>query len=160
MPTHPPGKQAQFGRVGTKRCHTLKSNDRTISRRVAPRHIGRMVETVIGCKWSLTVLELVVLGITRPGEMERSIEGLSAKVLNDCLRRLVEFNVLEKQSYPEVPPRVEYSLTEFGNKFRNVIDALDALESSFEVVNAGPPRFEHTAKPSRSRIKSVDDDNA
>jgi DNA-binding HxlR family transcriptional regulator len=90
-----------------------------------------MVETVIGCKWSLTVLDLVEQGIVRPGEMERSVEGLTAKVLNDCLRRLVQFKVLDKRSYPELPPRVEYGLTEFGWKFRGTLDALDALEADF-----------------------------
>ncbi|MFO8238179.1 MAG: helix-turn-helix domain-containing protein [Prochlorococcaceae cyanobacterium] len=119
-----------------------------------------MVETVIGCKWSLTVLQLVVLGVNRPGEMERSIEGLSAKVLNDCLRRLVEFNVLDKQSYPEIPPRVEYALTEFGNKFRKVIDALDDLESDFELANAGTRRFKNSLQTSTSRNGGLDADNA
>jgi DNA-binding HxlR family transcriptional regulator len=107
----------------------MKSQDKKISRRVPPRQVGRMVETVVGCKWSLTVLDLVGCGIARPGEMERSIEGLSAKVLNDCLRRLVDFGVLDKQSYPEVPPRVEYGLTDFGRKFRGVLEALNGLEA-------------------------------
>ena len=49
--------------------------------------------------------------------------GLSAKVLNDCLRRLVEFRVLEKRSYPEIPPRVEHGLTAFGRKFRKTLNA-------------------------------------
>lgn len=138
----------------------MKSDDKKLPRRVAPRHVGRMIETVIGCKWSLTVLQLVVLGVNRPGEMERSIEGLSAKVLNDCLRRLVEFKVLDKQSYPELPPRVEYTLTEFGNKFRKVIDALDDLESDFEVANAGPRRVKHSAQASTSRNGSLDADDA
>ncbi|MCP9828025.1 helix-turn-helix transcriptional regulator [Synechococcus sp. L2F] len=119
-----------------------------------------MVETVIGCKWSLTVLQLVVLGVNRPGEMERSIEGLSAKVLNDCLRRLVEFNVLDKQSYPEMPPRVEYTLTEFGNKFRKVIDALDDLESDFEGAKAGPRGDKHSAQASTSQNGSLGADDA
>jgi DNA-binding HxlR family transcriptional regulator len=112
----------------------MKTNEKKMLRRVAPRRVGRMVETVIGCKWSLTVLDLVEREITRPGEMERSIEGLSGKVLNDCLRRLVEFRVLEKRSYPEIPPRVEYQLTEFGRKFRSMLDALDALEVDFEAA--------------------------
>ncbi len=107
-----------------------------------------MVETVIGCKWSLTVLDLVARDILRPGEMERSIEGLTAKVLNDCLRRLVQFRVLEKRSYPEIPPRVEYSLTEFGRKFRRTLDALDALEADFEAARASTVRIGHPPTPS------------
>jgi DNA-binding HxlR family transcriptional regulator len=42
--------------------------------------------------------------------------------------------VLEKRSYPEIPPRVEYSLTEFGRKFRRTLDALDALEADFKAA--------------------------
>ena len=68
--------------------------------------------------------------------MERSVDGLTAKVLNDCLRRLVEFKVLEKQSYPEIPPRVEYRLTEFGRKFQRTLDALDELEADFQAAQA------------------------
>src|SRR5262245_41929618 len=116
----------------------MKGNEKKIPRRVAPRQVGRMVETVVGCKWSLTVLDLVEQEISRPGEMERSIDGLTGKVLNDCLRRLVEFKVLEKRSYPEIPPRVEYHLTEFGRKFRRTLDALDALEADFEAAKAVP----------------------
>lgn len=118
----------------------MTSQAQKISRRVPPRHIGRMVETVIGCKWSLTVFDLLDLGICRPGEMERSVDGLSAKVLNDCLRRLVEFKVLEKRSYPEVPPRVEYGWTDFGQKFRQTLNQLDALEAEFAVVPTATDR--------------------
>jgi DNA-binding HxlR family transcriptional regulator len=126
----------------------MKSNEKKISPRVAPRLVGRMVETVIGCKWSLTVLDLVSRDIVRPGEMERSIEGLTAKVLNDCLRRLVQFRVLEKRSYPEIPPRVEYRFTEFGWKFRRTLDALDALEADFEAARADTARTGRMETPS------------
>ena len=88
-----------------------------------------MVETVVGCKWSLTVIDLVKNGIRRPGAMERTVEGLTAKVLNDCLRLLVSYGVLEKQSYAEVPPRVEYNFTSFGLNFAKTFDVLDKLES-------------------------------
>ena len=125
----------------------MNGNEKKISRRMAPRHVGRMVETVIGCKWSLTVLDLVERGIARPGEMERSIEGLTAKVLNDCLRRLVQFRVLEKRSYPEIPPRVEYRLTQFGWKFRSTLDALDALEADFEEAKADTARTGRMTMP-------------
>ncbi len=46
-----------------------------------------MVETIFGCKWSLTVYQLLANGINRPGEMVRSVEGLTTKVLNECLRK-------------------------------------------------------------------------
>lgn len=95
--------------------------------RVQPS-VSRMVEDIVGCKWSLTVLDLVRRGINRPGAMEHSIEGLTAKVLNERLRKLVRFGILEKTSYPEVPPRVEYRLTDFGRRFTGILDQIAALE--------------------------------
>lgn len=87
-----------------------------------------MVEDVVGCKWSLAVLGLVRQGVRRPGAMEHAIPGLSKKVLNERLRKLVRFGVLEREAYPEVPPRVEYRLTTFGKRFNSVIAHIAALE--------------------------------
>ena len=120
--------RAQISGVGTNRYELMKTNEKKISHRVPPRHVGRMVERVVGCKWSLTVVDLVQRGVRRPGAMERTVEGLTAKVLNDCLRLLVSYGVLEKRSFPEVPPRVEYHFTSFGRKFVETFEILDALE--------------------------------
>ena len=87
-----------------------------------------MVEAIYGCKWSLTVYQLLSLGINRPGQMVKNVEGLTTKVLNDCLRRNLEFGILERIAYPELPPRVEYNLTPFGQKFIRVLDQLDELQ--------------------------------
>jgi len=91
-----------------------------------------MVETIFGCKWSLTVYNLLAHGINRPGEMVRCVEGLTKKVLNDCLRKNVEFGILERRAYPEVPPRVEYALTPFGRKFVRVLDDLEKLQKEID----------------------------
>ena len=88
-----------------------------------------MVETIFACKWSLTVFRLLREGINRPGAMVKSVEGLSTKVLNDCLRKNIEFGILEKKIYPELPPRVEYVVTEFGTQFLAVVDRLEDLEA-------------------------------
>ena len=50
-----------------------------------------MVEAIYGCKWSLTVYQLLANGINRPGAMVRNVEGLTTKVLNECLRKNTEF---------------------------------------------------------------------
>jgi DNA-binding HxlR family transcriptional regulator len=98
-------------------------------RRVArPKTVKGMVEDIIGCKWSLTVLALVRQGVRRPGAMEHAIDGLSAKVLNERLRKLTRFGILEKRTYAEIPPRVEYRLTPFGNRFGSILDQIEALE--------------------------------
>lgn len=92
------------------------------------RRVHRMVEDVIGCKWSLTVLDLVRRGVNRPGAMEHAVEGLTTKVLNERLRKLVRYGVLEKNSYSEIPPRVEYGFTRFGERFLAVLDMIESLE--------------------------------
>ncbi|MDR4473640.1 MAG: helix-turn-helix transcriptional regulator [Nitrospira sp.] len=70
-----------------------------------------MVETIYGCKWSLTVYRLLANGINRPGEMVRSVEGLTTKVLNECLRKNMAFGIIARITYNESPPRVEYAVT-------------------------------------------------
>jgi DNA-binding HxlR family transcriptional regulator len=107
-------------------------NGKNISTRVP---VARMVEEIIGCKWSLTVIDLVRRGIHRPGAMEHAVEGLTAKVLNERLRKLVRYGILDRHSYPEVPPRVEYRLTGFGQRFIDVLDRISALEQVLEAGN-------------------------
>lgn len=89
---------------------------------------SRMVENILGCKWSLHVLQQVRNGVQRPGAIERSIDGLTTKVLNERLRKLVRFGILQRIAYPEVPPRVEYKLTVFGEKFVGILDAIAQLD--------------------------------
>lgn len=91
-----------------------------------------MVETIYGCKWSLTVYQLLAHGINRPGEMVRSVEGLTTKVLNECLRRNTKFGILERVIYNEVPPRVEYKVTRFGTKFIRILDELEKLQGEID----------------------------
>ena len=92
-----------------------------------------MVETIYGCKWSLTVYQLLANGINRPGEMVRSVEGLTTKVLNECLRKNMDFGIIERIAYNEVPPRVEYVVTPFGVKFTRILGDLEKLQN--EIVN-------------------------
>ena len=64
--------------------------------------------------------------------MVRNVEGLSTKVLNSCLRKNVEFGILERVAYPEIPPRVEYVITSFGEKFIRILDQLETLQEEIE----------------------------
>jgi DNA-binding HxlR family transcriptional regulator len=91
-----------------------------------------MVEEVVGCKWSLTVLTLISQGVCRPGAIQRRVEGLTAKVLNERLRKLRLFGIIEREAFDEVPPRVEYRLTSFGKRFNRIIEQVAALETSRE----------------------------
>ena len=89
---------------------------------------ARMVEDIIGCKWSLTVLGLVSDGVHRPGAMQRRVPGLTAKVLNERLRKLLRFGIIEREVFAEVPPRVEYRLTALGRRFDGVLREIAALD--------------------------------
>lgn len=98
--------------------------------KINPRpSVARMVEDIVGCKWSLVVLQAIRAGTNRPGGIQRSIEGLSTKVLNERLAKMTRYGILEKHSYPELPPRVEYRLTPFGGRFVSILDQIEALEA-------------------------------
>jgi DNA-binding HxlR family transcriptional regulator len=76
-------------------------------------------------------------GIRRPGAMEHAIDGLSKKVLNERLRKLVRFGILEKRAYAEVPPRVEYRLTRFGERFASLMDGVERLQGELDSERRG-----------------------
>lgn len=94
--------------------------------------VAAMVESIVGCKWSLAVLAQIRAGTSRPGELERAIEGLSKKVLNERLRKLLRFGIIDKRSYAEIPPRVEYSITPFGRRFGVLLDDIERLQSEVD----------------------------
>jgi DNA-binding HxlR family transcriptional regulator len=96
-----------------------------------PQPVARMVEDIVGCKWSMVVLCLIRRGVIRPGAMKKSVDGLSKKVLNERLQKLVRFGIIDRTVFAEVPPRVEYRLNEFGEQFVRLIDAVEELESRF-----------------------------
>lgn len=110
----------------------MKDKEKKYLRKIAPTESAKIVETIYGCKWSLTVYQLLADGINRPGEMVRSIDGLTTKVLNQCLRKNTEFGILERVSYNEVPPRVEYKVTDFGEKFMKILDEIEKLQHEIE----------------------------
>ena len=87
----------------------------------------RQVETtaqLIGSKWRLLIMRDLLDGTKRFGELKRSLGSISQKVLTSNLREMEERGLVERRVYPEVPPRVEYSLTEAGASLRPVIDAM------------------------------------
>lgn len=87
-----------------------------------------VVEVICGCKWSLRILNLINQDINRPGQLTQQLEGLSTKVLNQCLRKHLEFGILTKVVYPVSPPKVEYQLTKFGKKLIYIIEQINQLE--------------------------------
>lgn len=105
-----------------------------------PPPVAEMVENIIGCKWSLAVLELIRAGTCRPGAMTRAVEGLTTKVLNERLRKLQSFGMIRKQIFPVSPPHVEYHLTQFGDRFTGVLDVIKALQADLDTMQTHQPK--------------------
>lgn len=101
--------------------------------------VARMVEDIVGCKWSLEVLGGIRKGVVRPGALERSIAGISTKVLNERLSKMLRYGILHKAAYPELPPRVEYRLTGFGERFVAILDEIDRLQAEASGEPAADP---------------------
>ncbi len=93
---------------------------------------ARIVEDIVGCKWSLAVLGRIRSGVTRPGAIRRSLPGLSTKVMNERLVKMLRFGLVERRSYPESRPRVEYSLTPAGVRLAAILDDIESLQAEME----------------------------
>lgn len=93
------------------------------------RRVDVLLEEVIGCRWTISVLGAVAKGVRRPGALERHIEGISAKVLADRLRHFTRAGIFVRVQFPEIPPRVEYQLTDYGKKFMRLLKEVEKLQT-------------------------------
>ncbi len=80
--------------------------------------------TLIGDKWKVLILRDLMPGTKRFGELKRSIGNVSQKVLTAQLRDMEGSGLIHRKVYAEVPPRVEYSLTELGQSLKPILDAM------------------------------------
>ena len=80
--------------------------------------------TLIGDKWKVLILRDLLTGTKRFGELKKSVGNVSQKVLTAQLRDMEASGLLTRKVYPEVPPRVEYSLTELGKSLHPILDAM------------------------------------
>lgn len=95
--------------------------------------VASMVESVVGCKWSVGLLRLVADGPQRPSALLRAIPGLSAKVMNERLRKLVRFGIVQRKVCGKKPPvEVEYSLTPLGSRFVEILDDVRRLQQAVD----------------------------
>ncbi|MES0884009.1 winged helix-turn-helix transcriptional regulator [Roseibium sp. SCP14] len=86
---------------------------------------SRKLLELIGDKWSLLILPALVDGPKRNSELMRHIEGISQKMLTQTLKSLEEARLVHRHDYGEVPPRVDYRLTEFGISLVKIVAQLD-----------------------------------
>lgn len=80
--------------------------------------------TLISNKWKVLIIRDLLTGTKRFGELKKSLDGISQKVLTAQLRQMEENGLLIRTVYPEVPPRVEYTLTKLGYSLEPVLNAL------------------------------------
>lgn len=80
--------------------------------------------TLIGDKWKVLILRDLLTGTKRFGELKKSVGNVSQKVLTSQLRDMEESGLVNRKVYAEVPPRVEYSLTELGKSLNPILDAM------------------------------------
>lgn len=80
--------------------------------------------TLISDKWKVLILRDLLPGKKRFGELKKSVGSVSQKVLTSQLRQMEESGLITRTVYPEVPPRVEYALTELGRSLKPVLDAM------------------------------------
>ena len=86
---------------------------------------------VIGRKWKALILWHLCDGVKRFSELQRELPGINAKMLTRQLRELEGDGVVQRTVYPEVPPRVEYAVTEFGRTLLPILEALCAWGTQY-----------------------------
>lgn len=88
--------------------------------------------SLIGGKWKLLILRNLKARPWRFNELQRNLDGISQKVLTDSLRQMIEDGLAYRYDYHEMPPRVEYSLTQLGRQMLPIIDALAAFGTYYK----------------------------
>ena len=90
---------------------------------------------LIGNKWKLLILRNLLARPWRFNELRKSLDGISQKVLTESLRSMESDGIIVRTVYAEVPPRVEYSLSELGETLRPILDAMQAWGQEYKENN-------------------------
>ncbi|MDE5576987.1 MAG: helix-turn-helix transcriptional regulator [Oscillospiraceae bacterium] len=87
---------------------------------------------LIGSKWKLLIIRNLMERPWRFNELKNDLDGISQKVLSDSLRSMEDDGIIVRNVYPEVPPKVEYSLTELGHSMRPILDSMAAWGTEYK----------------------------
>ena len=87
---------------------------------------------MIGSKWKLLIMRNLLARPWRFNELQKSIDGISQKALTEALRSMEADGIVSRTVYPEVPPRVEYSLTELGESMRPIIKSMESWGMAYK----------------------------
>ena len=88
--------------------------------------------SLIGSKWKLLIMRNLLVRPWRFNELQKSLNGISQKVLTDSLRSMEADGIITRTVYPEVPPRVEYALSELGESMRPIIKSMEAWGNNYK----------------------------
>ena len=88
--------------------------------------------SLIGSKWKLLIMRDLLQRPWRFNELQRDLEGISQKVLTDSLRSMEADGIITRTVYPEMPPHVEYSLSETGESMRPIIEAMEKWGTDYK----------------------------
>ena len=87
---------------------------------------------MIGSKWKLLIMRNLLQRPWRFNELKKDLEGISQKVLTDSLRSMKADGIITRTVYPEVPPRVEYALSDLGESMRPIMDAIEIWGTEYK----------------------------
>lgn len=87
---------------------------------------------LIGSKWKLLILRNLLIRPWRFNELKKDLNGISQKVLTDSLRSMEDDGLITRTVYPEVPPHVEYALSELGESIRPILEAMQAWGKQYK----------------------------
>jgi len=93
--------------------------------------------SLIGSKWKLLIMRNLLERPWRFNELQKNIDGISQKALTEALRSMEADGIVSRTVYPEVPPRVEYALTELGESMRPIIKAMETWGNDYRAQMAG-----------------------
>ena len=88
--------------------------------------------SLIGSKWKLLIMRNLLVRPWRFNELQRILEGISQKVLTDSLRSMEDDGIITRTVFPEVPPRVEYALSELGESMRPIIKSMETWGTEYK----------------------------
>lgn len=89
---------------------------------------------LIGSKWKLLIIRNLLQRPWRFNELRKNLEGISQKVLTDSLRSMESDGIITRTVYPEVPPRVEYALSELGESMRPIIKSMESWGMNYKKI--------------------------
>lgn len=88
---------------------------------------------LVGSKWKLLIMRNLLVRPWRFNELQKSLDGISQKVLTDSLRSMEADGIIVRTVYPEVPPKVEYSLSELGETIRPIIKVMEQWGTEYKI---------------------------